>query len=84
MNISIYSTVLLQLNILTFWFYSFLGEKMNSFNDRVIKKSYHIRRKPGSIESWFYNTIPIDKKNGMGRYSGDPREKSNARIKDIL
>lgn len=57
---------------------------MNNFNEQVLTKSYHIKRKPDSIESWFYNTIPIDKKNGMGRYSGDAREKNNAKIKDIL
>ncbi len=57
---------------------------METFRKRVDKETRRIRKKPGSIESWFYNTVPIDEENGTGKYSGDLREKNNASLEDLF
>lgn len=57
---------------------------LESFDDKVNNISYRLRNKPDSVESWFINTVPIDKKNKTGRLSGDPKEKSNAPLKKLF
>ena len=57
---------------------------METFLERVEMQIHSIKSKPQPIESWFLNTIPIDKNNGIGKHSGDSREKNNASIKELF